>query len=77
MSRNSKLPRLVAPMRLSDPTASRLSELAVEWDVTLHDAMQVAIHHAYLDMLQRKTNDAANDLHGLLLRAASDDELPF
>lgn len=77
MEKNSKLPRLIAPLRLSDPTASRLSELAVEWDLTLHDAMQAAIHHAYLDMLHRKSNAAANELHSLLERRVSDDELPF
>ncbi|MCR9087542.1 MAG: hypothetical protein NXH97_12460 [Rhodobacteraceae bacterium] len=77
MSKNSKLPRLTAPLRLSDPTANRLSELAVEWDLTLHDAMQAAIHHAYLDMLHRKSNDAANELHSLMGRRVSDDELPF
>ncbi|MEL6467775.1 MAG: hypothetical protein AAFQ58_22655 [Pseudomonadota bacterium] len=77
MEKNSKLPRLTAPICLSDPTASRLSELAVEWDLTLHDAMQAAIHHAYLDMLHSKANAAANELHSLLGRRVSDDELPF
>lgn len=49
----------------------------MEWDLTLHDAVQAAIHHAYLDMLHTKANAAANDLHGLLGRRVSDDELPF
>lgn len=77
MSKNSKLPRLTAPMRLSGPTATRLSELAVEWDLTMHDAVQAAIHYTYLDMLHNKANAAANELHSLRGRRVSDDELPF
>lgn len=77
MPTESNLPRFTAPFMLTETSAERLSELAVDWDLTLPDAVQAAIHHAYLDMLHRKSNAAANELHSLLGRRISDDELPF
>ncbi|MEO0698970.1 MAG: hypothetical protein AAFY81_04535 [Pseudomonadota bacterium] len=77
MNENSKLPHFTAPLRFSEPTVRRLSELAVDWDLTLHDAVQAAILQAYLNRLHDKANAAANELHSLMGRLVSDDDLPF
>jgi hypothetical protein len=71
------LPRLIAPLTISDPCASRLSELAEAWNLSLHEAAQAAIHFAYLDHLEQKMSDAANEHYRLRNLGFPDDELPF
>lgn len=76
MSEN-RLPHLTAPLRLSEDNAKRLSELATDWDLSMHDAVQASVLVAYMDHLERKLSDARNEWRLLRELGFPDAELPF
>ncbi len=74
-SRNS-LTRL-ASIRLVESTTMQLDELAQYYERPLDQAAILAIHYAYLDMLDEKRRKAASVLEYSMYDPEIDDEIPF
>ncbi|MFT5067023.1 MAG: putative transcriptional regulator [Reinekea sp.] len=77
MQPRTRTPQSPASMRLSPAATAQLDELARHHDRTFDQAAAMAIHIAYLALLDEKREDALQALDMRFGRPYPDDELPF
>ncbi len=64
------------PLNISPLAADQLSHIAVEFEVTMSEAAMVAIHAAYIRLLDIKREETSRAIE-MLFDDEPDSELPF